>query len=208
MPLFFTYVSLFGSRMTPFVSYYTSFGQPPSQASRREPWEQEWSFGPTSIKNDNLNNYGLSNKKQSTCFSFLFFLLSSTQVEIIVAFHPTIHNCLSLRAEIWSRSMFRTAKKSTDSRIFMAMRPVGPASVHKVRLLPRTLTLSFFSFPSFIALHHQSPACNSRFARASVRKMKRLRPRRQMRLRLFNMTTYQWERSSWVLKWSKTFSLS
>ena len=129
--------------MTPFVSFYTSFGQPPSQASRREPWGQEWSFGPTSIKNDNLNNYGLSNKKQSTCFSFIFFLLSSTQVEIIVAFHPTIHNCFSLRAEIWSRSMFRTAKKSTDSRIFMAMRPVGPASVHKVRLLPRTQTLSF-----------------------------------------------------------------
>ena len=104
--------------------------------------------------------------------------------------------------------MFRTAKKSTDSRIFMAMRPVGPASVHKVRLLPRTLTLAFFSFPSFLALHQQSHACNSRFALASVRKMKRLRLRRQIGLRLFNMTTYQWERSSWVLKWSRTFPLS
>ena len=189
--LFFcNYVSLFGSRMTTFVSYYTSFGQPPSQASRREPWEQEWSFGPTSIKNDNLNNYGLSNKKQSTCFSFLFFLLSSTQVEIIVAFHPTIHNCFSLRAEIWSRSMFRTAKKSTDSRIFMAMRPVGPASVHKVRLQPPTLILSFFSFPWFNARRHQQPpVCDSRFALVSVRKRRRLR-RRQQRLRFCNMTAY------------------
>ena len=104
--------------------------------------------------------------------------------------------------------MLRTAKKSTDSRIFMAMRPVGPASVHKVRLLPPTLTLSFFSFPWFLALHHQSLACNSRFALASVRKIKRLKPRRLIRLRLFIMTTHQWEGSSWVLKWSKAFSLS
>lgn len=173
-------------------------------ASRREPWEQGWSFGSTSIKNDNLNNYGLSNK-----FFFISFLSSK--------FYTSRDNCcfspddsqllVSKGRNLVTFNVENGKEVDRYKNIYgyetgrACFSPQGKAATS----YPDPLV---FSFPSFLALHHQSPACNSRFTLASVRKMKRLRPRRQIRLRLFNMTTYQWERSSWVLNWSKTFSLS
>ena len=82
--------------MTPFVSYYTSLGQPPSRLVGDSPGNKDEVSGRPQSKMiifelSFKNNCGLSNK-QSTYFPFLFFPLSSTQVEIIVAFRLTIHN--------------------------------------------------------------------------------------------------------------------